>query len=126
MKTGKRVVFHGAFKSKADAEKKERHVGGFIKTSTIRGSRRYVVMSAKPGAQAKNVPPRSQKRPRPNPGVQIYKPTRGVEIAGMQKPSGHPCDAKCEAAGHKYRHRFKDSVEVIGLANGDVLLKRKG
>jgi hypothetical protein len=123
MKVGKKVVFHGAFKSKADAEKKERQVGGFIRPSTMRGSRRFVVMSEKPaGAQRKKVPGPGR---RPNPGVQIYKPTRGVEIAGMQKPKGHPCDAKCAAAGHKYRHRFKDPVEVIGLANGDVLLKRK-
>lgn len=55
--------------------------------------------------------------------VRIYKPTRGVVIQGMQKPPGHPCDAKCKAVHHKYRHVFKEAVEVIGLPNGDVLLR---
>ena len=55
--------------------------------------------------------------------VQIYQPTRGVVIQGMQKPPGHPCDARCAAAGHKYRHRFKTPVEIIGKPNGEVLLR---
>lgn len=64
---------------------------------------------------------------RPNPGaVQIYHPTRGVVISGMQKGPGHPCDAACRAAGHKYKHTFKEPLEVIGLENGDVLLRYKG
>lgn len=44
-KRGKRVTFHGAFKSKADAVRKERSVGGFIQPRNIRGHRRYVVMT---------------------------------------------------------------------------------
>jgi hypothetical protein len=44
-KRGRKVTFHGAFKSKADAVAKERRVGGFIKAVTVRGSRRYVVMT---------------------------------------------------------------------------------
>lgn len=46
MKTGKRLVFHGAFSSKAKARRKER--GGpkrFILTRTIKGKRRYLVAS---------------------------------------------------------------------------------
>lgn len=52
-------------------------------------------------------------------GVKIYKPTRGVVIEGMQKPAGHPCDAACRRANHKYKHRFKEPVEIIGLLNAD-------
>jgi hypothetical protein len=39
------MMFHGSFGSKADAKKKERQVKGFIKPTTIKGERRYVVMS---------------------------------------------------------------------------------
>lgn len=43
---GRRVQFHGAFKSKADAVKKERRTsGGYIQTIRVRGQRRYVVVS---------------------------------------------------------------------------------
>jgi hypothetical protein len=44
-KRGRVVTFHGAFTSKAAAVRKERAVGGFIQPRTIRGHRRYVVMS---------------------------------------------------------------------------------
>lgn len=67
-----------------------------------------------------------KKRKNNPPATQIYQPTRGVVIAGMQKPPGHPCDAACRRAGHKYQHRFKKPVEIIGLANGDVLLRGRG
>lgn len=59
------------------------------------------------------------------PAVQIYKPTRGVVIQGMQKPPGHPCDARCAAANHKYRHVFKEPIEIIGLPDGNVLLRSR-
>jgi len=59
------------------------------------------------------------------PAARIYQPTRGVRIAGMQKPPGHPCDAACRKAGHKYQHLFKQPVEIWGMPNGDVLLKRR-
>lgn len=48
--------FHGAFSSKADAKKKERKVHGFIRPTTIKGERRYVVMS-----ERKNPRPRRKK-----------------------------------------------------------------
>lgn len=51
--------FHGAFSSKEDAKKKERKVHGFIRPTTIKGERRYVVMS-----ERKNPRPR---RKRTNP-----------------------------------------------------------
>jgi hypothetical protein len=37
--------FHGAFGKKADAKRKEKSVGGFIRLTKIRGSTRYVVMT---------------------------------------------------------------------------------
>lgn len=39
------MMFHGNFASKADAKKKERQVHGFIKPTTIKGKRRFMVMS---------------------------------------------------------------------------------
>lgn len=39
--------FHGAFKSKTDAKKRERKVDGFIKTIKVGGQRRYSVMTRK-------------------------------------------------------------------------------
>lgn len=43
---GRRVLFHGAFKSKARAMAKERRTrGGYIEEHVIKGHRRYVVIS---------------------------------------------------------------------------------
>ena len=43
--------FHGAFKSKADAQKKARAVGGFYRGRSIRhGDFRYVVMKLRDGS----------------------------------------------------------------------------
>ncbi len=47
MHCGRRVCFHGAFSSKADARRKERRVRGFIRRLRIRGHVRYVVMTRK-------------------------------------------------------------------------------
>lgn len=44
---GRKVKFHGAFASKADAKKKERKVGGYIKTFMLKGHRRYSVLTRK-------------------------------------------------------------------------------
>lgn len=44
---GKRFNFHGAFKRKEDAKRKEKQVGGFIKTIKVRGHTRYSVMTRK-------------------------------------------------------------------------------
>lgn len=41
---GKAFTFHGAFKSKEEARRKERQVGGFIETRKIDGEDRYIVM----------------------------------------------------------------------------------
>jgi len=44
---GRRVTFHGAFASKAAAKRKERRVHGYIRTASIRGHRRYLVLKDK-------------------------------------------------------------------------------
>lgn len=44
-KSGRTLTFHGAFGSKAAAVARERKVGGFIRTYTIKGHSRYVVMT---------------------------------------------------------------------------------
>lgn len=45
---GQRVIFHGAFGSKARAKTKERQVrGGYVRTATVQGHRRYMVLSRK-------------------------------------------------------------------------------
>ena len=44
---GKKFNFHGAFSKKEDAKRKEREVHGFIEETTIRGQKRYVVMTSK-------------------------------------------------------------------------------
>jgi hypothetical protein len=42
---GRRYTFHGAFKTKAKAQRKERsRAGSFIREFRIRGHKRYVVM----------------------------------------------------------------------------------
>lgn len=45
MAQGKKVKFHGAFKSKAKAKARERSVKGYIEETTVRGQKRYVVIS---------------------------------------------------------------------------------
>lgn len=43
---GRTVTFHGAFKSKAKAQAKERRIrGAFIRAIRVRGQRRFVVMT---------------------------------------------------------------------------------
>ena len=43
---GYKVTFHGTYTTKAAAQQKERSLGGgFIRAITIRGRRRYLVMT---------------------------------------------------------------------------------
>jgi hypothetical protein len=44
-KQGRKVTFHGAYSKKEDAVRKERQVDGFIREITVRGRRRYAVMT---------------------------------------------------------------------------------
>ncbi|MGH7676589.1 MAG: hypothetical protein ACREMV_15090 [Gemmatimonadales bacterium] len=47
---GRRVLFHGAFAVKEEAERKERSLeGAYIEEYVIRGHRRYVVLTRRPG-----------------------------------------------------------------------------
>jgi len=47
-KAGRRFVFHGAFTSKKDAQRKEGSIrGSFIRIVRMKGGRRFVVMSEK-------------------------------------------------------------------------------
>lgn len=100
-----------------------REVAGRPMVKEIQKGRLYSVVVFRP-----EVGKQKLKKNCPNPprqGVQIYKPTRGVVIAGMQKPPGHPCDQACKRAGHKYQHKFKGAVEVIGLPDGSIIIRGK-
>ncbi len=44
-KVGRKFVFHGAFASKAAAREKEHEVGGFVRPATVRGHRRFMVLT---------------------------------------------------------------------------------
>lgn len=44
---GKRVVFHGAYSRKLDAKLKEHAVKGFIRIVSIKGHKRYAVLTVK-------------------------------------------------------------------------------
>lgn len=45
---GRRFLFHGSFTSKEDARRREKAVkGGFIREVTVRGRRRFAVLSTK-------------------------------------------------------------------------------
>lgn len=47
VKCGRRICFHGAFGTKEAAKRKEKRVHGFIREITVRGDKRYVVMTRK-------------------------------------------------------------------------------
>ena len=56
MKRGRAVTFHGAYSTKADAKRKEHRVAhGYIRPTTIRGHRRFLVLSRNP-ARAEHRP----------------------------------------------------------------------
>jgi hypothetical protein len=44
---GRTVTFHGAFKSKVRAKRKERRVHGYIRRARIKGHTRYLVLKDK-------------------------------------------------------------------------------
>lgn len=46
---GRKFKFHGAFASKSDAMRKKSRVRGFIRKVSIKGHRRYVVMTRRKG-----------------------------------------------------------------------------
>lgn len=46
---GRKVMFHGSFTRKADAKRKERRVGGYVKRVKVRGVTRYTVITRRRG-----------------------------------------------------------------------------
>lgn len=58
--------------------------------------------------------------------TEIYPASRGVQISGMRKGPGHPCDAKCRAIGHRFRHTFPENIRIFGNKDGSVVLKKAG
>lgn len=46
---GRKVLFHGAFGTKAKAKRKEKQVGGYIEVFKVRGKRRFGVLTRKKG-----------------------------------------------------------------------------
>ena len=58
---------------------------------------------------------------RSNPtATEIY--SRIKEIIAVKGP-GHRCDAACKRARHTYKHVFSSPARVLGLGNGDILIK---
>jgi hypothetical protein len=50
---GTKFDFHGSYTDKAEAVKKEKEVGGFIRERTVKGKVRYFVLTVKIGGSAK-------------------------------------------------------------------------
>jgi hypothetical protein len=44
---GTKFDFHGSYTDKAEAVKKEKEVGGFIRERTVKGQKRYFVLTVK-------------------------------------------------------------------------------
>jgi hypothetical protein len=62
---------------------------------------------------------------RKNP-VTVHSTSKPIEIYGRllrieaQKGTGHFCDAKCKAAGHRYFHNFSKHAYVYGMPDGSL------
>lgn len=116
---GRQVVFHGAFAAKADAVRKARAVGGFVLPFTVRGQKRYAVVTKK-GARFARVNGRRRRNPllaeylNP-PAVVGTIPGRLEEIRYI-RTGRH--------AG-PYKHRFDQAAEILALADGGLLIQPK-
>lgn len=105
-KQGKRTVFHGAFKTKAAARRKEKATrGAFIQPVTIKGTRRYLVRSNAPKRKPHRTWTASEiGKPKPRPLDRAYKrylivhgrPPRQDEIR-IEKDGFHIGYARSEA-----------------------------
>lgn len=124
---GRRVTFHGAYTTKADAVRKERRVGGFIQPRMIRGRRRYVVMTENPGffshvwKGAKS-------------GYHSYRASRYEEkakrhrtlVANPRAIPGTVMQIRYRRPGAMrglYKHDFKPGVRMVANADGSVTLR---
>ncbi len=69
---------------------------------------------------------RMVRRVRRNPGapggVVIYHKVLRIEA---QKGPGHRCDAECKKFGHRYFHDFKTKPMMLGLPNGDIVIRSR-
>ncbi len=63
---------------------------------------------------------RRRKLRNPRQATVIYSKVLRIEA---QKGQQHICDAACARAGHRYFHDFKTKPMMIGLPNGDILIK---
>jgi hypothetical protein len=132
---GRRVIFHGAFRSAAEADRKRIAIGGYVQKRIIRGQPRYLVMTTKARMIQRE---RYLRRPAMNPKARPRRNPASVnhgivgQIGGKvravvyQKGPGHRCDAACARSGHNYIHRFRERVGMYKLRDGAVLLRWDG
>lgn len=117
-KIGRRFTFHGAFASKTDAVQKERAVGGFIQPRTIRGQRRYVVMTE--GGTVR--------RRKKNPLLLEYL-NPPAKVAG--RIPGTLEEIRYRRTGKHagpFKHKFKTRATIYTLTDGGLVIRpnRKG
>lgn len=124
------MTFHGAFARKADAIRKERRVHGFIQPRTIRGQRRYVVMTENPGIF-------SSMWKGAKSGYHSYRASRYEEKARRHKEMaarnprrrmipGTAVQIRYRRSGAQrgmYYHDFKPGVRMVANADGSVTLR---
>ncbi len=125
------VIFHGAFKDKKDAKKKERQVKGFIQPRNIEGHRRYVVMSERKNPikreKKSNVNPNLIEMIRPgdrvtivnqfgqkHTGRAVMRSSSGGWVLNMGGPHGTPAIAD-ERNIVKVKHRSSNPSELVVL-----------
>lgn len=116
MKIGRSVVFHGSFRSKQDAKKKERAVHGFIRATTIKGKRRFMVLTKKKGTRRANPPVA---------GIVARIPGK-IEMINYQRPkNASPEPDRKGVRGNyvPYEHRFKPGAKMFALSDGSVIVK---
>jgi len=120
---GLRFTFHGRFKHKADAVRRERDTpGAFIREK----NGYYLVMTERRPAGGNPRRPRRKTYRAKNPPIGRREIYSRVGSITAQKGPGHACDAKCKRAQHWYEHKFKKGVGVYKEPNGDVRLHYHG
>jgi hypothetical protein len=103
-------TFHGRFRSKILAARRERSIPG----SFIHAHNGFFYVM-KPARKANPGPETSQ-------AVVVYPRVLSIEA---QKLGYHAnCDAECKRCGHKYIHDFRPGAVMYGLSNGDLLIRK--
>lgn len=126
---GVQFMFHGSFKRKADAVRKEAEVpGAFIQRKKTKQGWRYLVLTAKntPGGKVAAAT-RSNPRGRFNPsGLRLIYPELEQMVARKGEGQHLNCDAACKRADHTYRHVFDSRPPIYGTRKaGPVWLPAK-